>query len=75
MAEEITANARDLRPVPRTQDELERQHAFEYIAAIMRKTGHSELRVRHSDLDARGLTMWHDAATDEMVLLLKPSEQ
>lgn len=74
MSEKITAEAHNLRPMPRMQGVLERQHAMEAIAAIMRKTGHAEIRVRFRDLYADGLTMWHDAATDEMVFLLKTAD-
>lgn len=74
MSKEITANAMTLRPVPRTQAELERQHALEYIAAIMRKTGHAELRLRFLDLHTEGFSMWFDHATDEMVFLNVPKK-
>ncbi len=71
MSERITAEVQNLRPMPRTKDELERQHAMGVIAGVMRQTGHAELRLRFRDMSPDGLTVWHDQSTDEMVFLLK----
>ena len=63
--------AHGLRPMTRTQAELDRHHALATIAAIMRKTGHEQFRLRFYDLYDHGLTVWHDPSTDEMVFLLE----
>jgi hypothetical protein len=64
-------SATALTPQHRLQDAIYAERSAEIVAALVSKLG-GEVRLRFLDIPHRPqLTVWHDASTDELVLLVK----